>query len=185
MERSNRDLLAALNAGDRQPLEALYHRYRGQLYSYCLRMLGDSEAAQDVVQHVFLTLAEQSRSIRDPEKLGGWLLTVASHRCHLHLAERSRVATGEGEGAAEAHQAAGDVGGRIDSHLIARALSKLPPDLREIIVLREYEDLPYKEIAEVLQVNESTVKFRLHTARKRLCDLILAAVKVEERYELR
>lgn len=76
-------------------------------------------------------------------------------------------------------------GERVSPRLLSRALEELSPEMREMIILREYEDMSYKEIAEVLQVNESTVKFRLHTARKKLCELVRTAQRIEDRYELR
>lgn len=184
MERTDSELLAALSSGDRRAFEEIYHRHKRRLYSYCLRMLNSSDAAQDVVHHAFVTLLEQHRSIRQPEKLCGWLLTIASHRCHRVLAERVRYVSADSDNL-EPHLVEDTAGERVSARLISRALEGLPPEMREMIILREYEDMSYKEIAEVLQVNESTVKFRLHTARKKLCELVKTAQRIEDRYELR
>lgn len=184
MERTDSELLAALSSGDRRAFEDIYHRHKRRLYSYCLRMLNSSDAAQDVVHHVFVTLLEQHRSIRQPEKLCGWLLTIASHRCHRVLAERARYVSTDSDNI-ESHLVEDTAGERVSPRLLSRALEELSPEMREMIILREYEDMSYKEIAEVLQVNESTVKFRLHTARKKLCELVRTAQGIEDRYELR
>lgn len=184
MERTDSELLGALSSGDRRAFEEIYHRHKRRLYSYCLRMVNSADAAQDVVQQVFVTLLEQHRSIRQPAKLCGWLLTIASHRCHRVVAESSRIVSADSDNI-EPQVIKDTAAGRMSARLISRAMERLSPEMREMIILREYEDMSYKEIAEVLQVNESTVKFRLHTARKKLCELVRTAQRIEDRYELR
>lgn len=188
MERSNAQLLEALQAGDRQAFEEIYFRHKVKLYSYCLRMLGDRDAAQDAVQLVFVTLLEQLKQIREPESLSGWLMTVASHRCHKMLTERARMSLVEdihSESTEQATDTTSTEQGMIRSRMVERALLQLSSEFREVIILREYQDLSYRSIAEVIGASESTVRFRLHAARKNLCDLLKPALTKEDRYEMR
>lgn len=187
MESSNQQLLEQLQAGESRAFEYIYHRYKTKLYSYCLRMLGDVDTAQDVVQYVFVTLLEQQSQIRDPESLSGWLMTVASHRCHKILTERNRTTSIE-DGKTGSYEVTAVMStsekGMIRTRTVERALLQLSPEYREVIILREYQDLSYKSISEVINASESTVRFRLHVARKRLCELLKPVMAKEDRYEM-
>jgi RNA polymerase sigma-70 factor (ECF subfamily) len=151
-------------------------------------MLGDRDAAQDAVQLVFVTLLEELKQIREPESLSGWLLTVASHRCHKMLTERIRMPLVE-----DIHSDSPDMAavtsateqGMVRTRMVERALLRLSSEFREVIILREYQDLSYRSIAEVIGASESTVRFRLHAARKKLCELLKPVMAKEDRYEMR
>ncbi len=174
--------------GDRLAFEEIYFRHKAKLYTYCLRMMGDADSAQDVVQNVFVTLLEQQSQIREPESLTGWLMTVASHRCHKILAERGRMSLiedGSSGGQEMAAVASPTEQGKMRTLMVERALSELSPEFREVVILREYQDLSYRSIAEVIGASESTVRFRLHAARKKLCDLLKPLMAKEDRYEMR
>lgn len=185
MERSNAELLLAVHDGDNRAFEEIYHRNKRRLFSYCLRMLGDSDTAEDVVQHVFLTLLQRLQQIREPESLAGWLLTVAGHRCHRILEERGRVAPLESERKdIDSQNQSPDIGSNL-AKVVERGLRRLSPEMREVIILREYQDMSYRSIAEVTGVSEATVRFRLHQARKKLCELLRLDMRKEERHEVR
>ncbi|MBK7141646.1 MAG: RNA polymerase sigma factor [bacterium] len=188
MERSNAELLLAVHDGDRRAFEEIYHRNKRRLYGYCLRMLGDSDTAEDVVQHVFLTLLQRQQQIREPESLAGWLLTVAGHRCHRILEERGRVAPLESERndiqLADPENQSPEIGSNL-ARVVEGGLRRLSPEMREVIILREYQDMSYRSISEVTGVSEATVRFRLHQARKKLCELLRSDMRKEERHEVR
>ena len=162
-------LVRALRDGDDHALATLYERHRHALYAYSARMLGRAEEARDVVQDVFADLHARRATLPVLRSVQAWLFTIARHRClnalraqrdHARLAPRpADVAHAD----ASAPVLAGE-----EVALVRRALAALPDDLREALVLREYLDLPYAEIAAITECSESAVKSRLFRARQQL-----------------
>ena len=164
------DLLKAFGAGDERAYARLYDRHRGPLHLYAARMLGDGEAARDLVQDVFLSLFERRAEARDVRSARAWLFTVARNRCLTRLRQRrnrSRLDEQVAGGMPDASPAA-DEGDGEETRLVRRALAELPEEQREILILREYEDLSYREIAAIAQTTEGAVKSRLFRARQAL-----------------
>jgi len=164
---SDEDLLRAFRDGDDRAYARLYDRYRRPLFLFAARMLGDGEAACDLVQDVFLTLLERRGDLRDVRSVRAWLFVVARNRCLTGLRQRR---TRSRLDQAVAGEAAGAPGPAEDEEalLVRRALAELPDEQREVLILREYEDLSYREIAAIAQTTESAVKSRLFRARQAL-----------------
>lgn len=153
---------------DAQAFTFLVHRWRGAIERLCMRMLGDATGAQDAAQDVFLRLYIR-RSDFDPERgrFSSFLWRMALNRCYDEL--RRRRANGEHEKRAlELMQA---VPGRDptlkavmcseEGVLVRRALSGLPEHYRAVLVLRHYQGMKFREIAEILEVPEGTVCSRM------------------------
>ena len=164
---SDEDLLRAFGDGDDRAYALLYDRHRRPLFLFAARMLGDGEAARDLVQDVFLALLERRGQMREVRSVRAWLFTVARNRCLTWLRQgrnRSRLDEAAAGEAAAAAAPAGDE----DAALVRRALAELPDEQREVLILREYQDLSYREIAAIAQTTESAVKSRLFRARQAL-----------------
>ena len=149
----------------------LYTRYKHAVYVYCLKVLADPEAAKDVVQGSFLKVYERRSQLLHPERFKAWLLMIARNDC-LTYARRAGRTT---ELAWDADNQGGplppdEMEKEEDATIVARAVARLKPDLREVVILREYENLSYREIADVVGIPESTVKSRLFEARRQLYD---------------
>jgi RNA polymerase sigma-70 factor, ECF subfamily len=147
----------------------LYNRYKHSAYVYCLKILGDADAAKDIVQGVFLKVYERRSQLLHPERFKSWLLMIARNDCLTTMRKASWTA--------ELPEESEDTVTSLPSSavekdeeiaLVARAIARLKPDMKEVVILREYENLSYKEIADVLGVAESTVKSRLFSARQQL-----------------
>jgi RNA polymerase sigma-70 factor (ECF subfamily) len=175
--RTDADLATAFRGGDDQAYAILYGRYKRPLFLFAVRMLGDREAAGDIVQDSFLRAYERREQLNDPESFRSWLFAIARNRCLSHLRRRRGrasieevpeevVATGPGADARETEQ---------DVSMVRRALGELKVDYREVLILREYQDLSYREIARIIEATESAVKSRLFKARKALHDLLKPA----------
>lgn len=147
----------------------LYNRYKQPVYVYCLKVLDDADAAKDIVQGVFLKVYERRGQLSEPERFKSWILVIARNDCltHLRRAGRSTGLPDDGEGAAAPPDPSG-VETREEAALVAAALAGLTPLLKEVVILREYENLSYREIADVLGTDEGTVKSRLFAARRKL-----------------
>ena len=148
----------------------------------------DQSEAEDAVQSVFLRLYEHANQIDCPEKIRSWLYCVARNFCLTRIRTCAIVAAAESESVKatkdttfldemdERHDGLGPV--------VRLGIARLSPELREIIILREFQELTYREIAEVISANESTVKFRLSTARKKLSELLYPKLRGTPHHEL-
>jgi RNA polymerase sigma-70 factor, ECF subfamily len=167
---SDEDLLRAFGDGDERAYARLYDRHRRPLFLFGARMLGDGEAARDLVQDVFLALLERRGELRDVRSARAWLFTVARNRCLTRLRQRRTRNRLDEVVAGEAADAPGPPDSDEDAVFVRRALAELPDEQREILVLREYQEFSYREIAVIAQTTESAVKSRLFRARQALCE---------------
>jgi RNA polymerase sigma-70 factor (ECF subfamily) len=151
----------------------LYNRYKHSVYVYCLKVLADADAAKDIVQGVFLKVYERRAQLSHPERFKSWMLTIARNDCLTLLKRENRTSDlpDEGVGAALGHPLS-ELEKDEEVALVARAIARLQPDLKEVVILREYENLSYREIADVLGIAESTIKSRLFTARRHLYETL-------------
>jgi RNA polymerase sigma-70 factor, ECF subfamily len=171
---ADEELAEAFRAGDDRAFSTLYERYRRALYTFGLRMLGDPEAARDLVQEAFLRVYEKRRQLNHPGSFRGWLFTIGRNRCISHLRQNRSQApldTVPEEAFAIEISSAG-MEAEEDVQLIRLALSRIKEEFREVLILREYQDLSYKEIAEITESTEGAVKSRLFKARRALHEIL-------------
>jgi RNA polymerase sigma-70 factor (ECF subfamily) len=157
-----------------QQFETQVHEHKDQVYGFACAMLRDDVVAQDVTQDVFITLWEHRDEI-DADRAGAWLMRVTRNACIDHLRKRqtrqrtltvdtdslSRAESGRPE-PDEAAEAAD-----FDAHL-HDALDEIDEPYRSVVLLREVQNLKYKEIAEALDMPLNTVKVYIHRGRKKL-----------------
>jgi RNA polymerase sigma-70 factor (ECF subfamily) len=169
-------------AGREAAWEELVRVHTRRVYSVCYRFTGSDSEAQDLAQEVFLRVFRTLRSYRAGEgSFAVWLNRLTRNLLidHYRRTKQDR-ATGSiedqlpriEESTAIGSRADGMLAGREASELLQGALQKLSPELRETIILRDIEELEYREIAEVLQVPEGTVKSRLNRGRAELARLL-------------
>ena len=167
---SDAELASAFRRGDRRALAQLYERYKRPLYLFARRMLGDPESAIDLVQEVFLRLHERREQLDRPERFRSWLFTAARNRCLTELRHGRRWQPID-QAPADRLVAAPPSDAREREEKLGRlrdALESLRVEYREVLILREYQELSYREIAEVTGSTESAVKSRLWKARQTL-----------------
>lgn len=141
------------------------------LYRYAARMLGRTDLAEEVAQEALTRLAGGGR-VLEGEAARRWLFVVARNLCLSQLRHQTRhpeVPLDEGAAfaAADPDPAAAALAGER-RRLVAEAVAALPPAMREVIILREYEEMDYAQIAEVIGCQIGTVKSRLARAREEL-----------------
>ena len=195
-ERSDEELLADFQAGDARAFERLLRRHRGPLFTFLLRMLGDRQRAEDLTQEAFLRLVRAAASWQPRAKFQTWLYTVARNLC-VDQSRRDRFrradsldaqtpgSDGDGPPLVEAIASDGPLPDRAAESarlrpVLERALSGLPPEQREVFLLREQSGMPFKEISELLGINENTVKSRMRYALEGLRKLLTAAGVTQE-----
>ncbi|MEQ1949076.1 MAG: sigma-70 family RNA polymerase sigma factor [Bryobacteraceae bacterium] len=169
-------------AGDAAAWEDLVRTHTRRVYAICYRFTGSDHRAQDLTQEVFLRVFRTLASYRVGEgSFGVWVARLTRNLLIDHYRkEKYDRATGSIEEMLPMLEERSSSTGRADSVLAGReasevlqaALQKLAPELRETVILRDLEELEYREIAEVLQIPEGTVKSRLNRGRAELARIL-------------
>jgi RNA polymerase sigma-70 factor (ECF subfamily) len=187
-ERTDEELLAAYQQGDVGAFELLLRRHRAPLFTFLLRMLGDRAKAEDLAQESFLRIVKGAQAWEHRARFQTWLFTIARNLC-VDQSRRDRFRRAESldqAGPDDEPPLVDSVPGReIDPErgaqnarlrpVLQKALLGLPPEQREVFVLREQAGVPFKEIAEMVGVNENTVKSRMRYALEGLRKALTAA----------
>ncbi len=167
-------LIEAFQSGDEFAFVSLYNRYKGPVYAFCVKMLSDREVAADVMQDTFLRLYENRDRLLKSSSFKSWLFTVARNQC-LNTMRRDKRMVGYGDGIEDVPGDSTPVSRLEKSERIAmvsECLMRLKPDYREVLILREYQNLSYDEIAAVTRSTVSAVKSRLFKARRKLAGML-------------
>jgi len=169
-------------SGQEAAWEDLIKVHTRRVYSICYRFTNSDSEAQDLTQDVFLRVFKNLRSFRAGEGLFVVWLTRLTRNLLIDHYRRTRMdrATESIEdqtAALEENTAAiarteGMLAGREASELLQAALQKLSPELRETVILRDLEELEYREVAQILNVPEGTVKSRLNRGRSELAKVL-------------
>ena len=165
---AQRELVERARQGDLDAFDALALAAIGRLDGAARLILRDPDQARDAVQEAFTKAWRDLRSLRDPDQFDAWLHRLLVHACYDELRRRrSRPIEVE---ITPIHDV--DVpdsqAAMADRDVLERALRRLDPDLRTIVVLFYYLDLPMPEVAQALGVPLGTAKSRLHRARHEL-----------------
>ena len=145
----------------------LYDRHAGAVYGYALRLLGSPEAAEDATQETFLRAHRGRAGFRHEADPLTWLIRIASRACLDSLARGKGVEPREPTPPAP-DPVAGPVEAAERERVLAAALGRLPFAQRQVVVLKEFVGLRFRQIAEVLDVPLGTVLGRMHRALRRL-----------------
>lgn len=162
--------------------EDLVTLHTRRVYSICYRFTGSDSESQDLTQDVFMRVFKNLKSFRAGEGLFVVWLTRLTRNLLIDHYRRTRLerateslddhaGTIEETGAMMA-RTEGMLAGREASEVLQAALQKLSPELRETVILRDLEELEYREIAQVLNVPEGTVKSRLNRGRAELARVL-------------
>jgi RNA polymerase sigma-70 factor (ECF subfamily) len=167
-------LVERCRSGDRQALEALVTEYQKPVYNAAYRILGNPDDAADATQVTFLKAFENLDAYDPQYKFFSWIYRIAINES-INQFKRIRKLEpldegepGDDPGPDDALET-GDLSREIQDGLMA-----LNQDYRTVIVLRHFSDLSYRQISEILQVPEKTVKSRLYSARQLMKDQLVA-----------
>jgi RNA polymerase sigma-70 factor, ECF subfamily len=178
--KNDAELVRSLQNGNRQALGCLYDRHKQQVYQTALTITGDTEAAADLLQDVFLRLYRYARTVDPSRPIEPWLYRVTANLCYTWLRGRQRwlkplddIAnwlTGDEDNPARQDK-------MIDEEWqqLQKALSGLPVAQRVVVVLYYLNDLSIEEIASTLNTPVGTIKSRLHYGREALKKQMMAA----------
>ncbi len=164
--------------GDAEAFGEIVRRWERKIFALAYGMLGREEDARDATQETFLAAFRNLRGFRGEAKVSSWLHRIAVNQC-ISRQRRSKV---RGESALEdqedknhasftaslRYSPARTAEGREEIDAVRRAVNSLPAELRQVVVMKEFEELTFREIADVLDLPLSTVKSRLYTAFRQL-----------------
>lgn len=180
-ELSDEELLRAYRDGDSGAFRTLFGRYRGPLFNFLLRRIGDRGRAEELYQDTWTKVIERCAEFRGDAKFSTWLYTIARNACIDHHrkmkfrghASLDEVRRGSSPPMVERVANPGPAPDQLASgaalkERIAKAVQELPEDQREVFLLRQLQGLAFKEIAEVVGVPVNTVKSRMRYALERL-----------------
>lgn len=191
-------LVRRFKSGDRAAFSDLVTRYQDRVYSLCLRWMGDPQVAEEVAQDVFIALYRSLDRFRGESRLSTWIFRVTVNHCKNRRLYRKRRQVERHE-PLEGTRPDDDLPARELPHagpgtdrsvhvseagrILQEALDRLDESHRSILVLRDVEDLPYEEIAEILELPKGTVKSRLHRARAELARTLSRIARPEDIFE--
>lgn len=178
-----------LRARDERAFNDLVRLYERRVFSLLLRLVGRRDEAEDLAQEVFVQVFKAIGSFRGESKLSTWLFRIAvnlSKNRSKYLARRrtdtrddldnchedEHALVGEGRTSASVDRPDDLVSGMQLEIIVERAIAQLEPEFREVLVLRDVEDMTYDDIAEITGLAEGTVKSRIHRARIQLKEAV-------------
>ena len=163
---SDEELIDKYKAGDQKAFVELDTRFKRRVFSYCLKMIGNRETAEDLFQEIFVRVSTKRDSFISGS-FSAWLFSIARNLCLNAIRDRVEHSSIDDitEGQAGIVQAQ-----EYDQtpELLKEAIEKLPDDLREVLVLRVYNEFSYEEIAEMTKTKLATVKVRIFRAKQKL-----------------
>ena len=162
-------LFDQLREGNPRAVEHLYERYRARLLRFCIRLLGDDSIAEDIVHNVFEKLQKQSATIRSADGLQNWLFTVARNEAFEELRRKKGEQIDE-DILWDGELPDQEIMRREQEERIRWVIQQLHAPYREVILLREYENMSLEEIAVITNSSIAAVKSRLFHARKALVE---------------
>lgn len=181
---TDEELMEKFQDGDNAAMEELFARYQKPLYNFFLRMINKKEMAEDLVQETFIKVCRFGNTFRGADaKFTTWLYSVAGNQCRDMLRYTSRrpetpvtdiVDEEQADSFADMLYSTDET--PVEDHLmrsevnssIKAAIDALPEKERKAIILREYNELEYREIAEILGCPIGSVKVLIFRARQRL-----------------
>ena len=182
---NERRFIERLQSRDERAFLELVQLYQGRVYKLVFRMLGRRDEAEDMAQEVFVQVFKAVSTFRGDSRLSTWVYRIAVNLCKNRIKylsrrkseaqeeyqageEKSEFALGRGATTADVARPDHLVEGYQLERIVERAIANMEPDFREILVLRDVEELSYEELSEITGLPDGTVKSRLHRARAML-----------------
>lgn len=180
---NEQELINALKQGHESAYKTIVNNYQLNVYNTCIGILNDEDAAKDISQDVFIELFRSINKFRGDSKLSTWLYRIAINKSLNHIRDNKKhsltrsiqrfFSSKEKEESIELE----DLSSRspIDifeqeehSSALKKAIEKLPANQKTAFVLKNYDDLSYKEITQIMNLSMSSVESLIHRARKNL-----------------
>jgi RNA polymerase sigma-70 factor (ECF subfamily) len=176
--RTDEQLVESAISGDAEAFGEIVERWERKIFALCFGMLGREDEARDAAQEAFIAAYRNIGGFRGDAKVSSWLHRIAVNQC-LTTKRRTKTRSeeflnDETEEDTRIFVAPASLSPLRTTEqnerlkLVRQAVTSLPEDLREVVVMKEFEELTFQEISEVLELPLSTVKSRMYTALKQL-----------------
>ncbi len=175
---SDEELIFRFQDGDLLAFDEIVKRYKNQLFNFVFRFLGEYADSEDIVQETFLRVFRKRRAYRKVAKFSTWIYTIAGNLAKTELRRRKKrnvfplSTLGYEDRDYEISDESLSPETRTNTHMyeeiIQREIQALSPKFREVIILRDIQELSYEEISKIIKVPLGTVKSRVNRARLKL-----------------
>ena len=172
-------LVAAARSGDIVAINQLIKLWQKRIYNFALKYFGDHHQAMEVTQKTFISMNKNLNKLKDNGSFKPWLYRIATNYCHEEVRrqqkkwvfpfmkvqgkeDQSKIADTESESSFANPEKT--LGNQELKDLLKKALATLPEEQRMVVIMKEYEGLKIREIAEVMATSDNTVKSRLYYA---------------------
>ena len=182
MNRSEQYLLELALAGDTACFGELIERWQRRIYGFICRYVGNTDEAQDLTQDTFTKAYRNLDRLADPERFSSWLYTIALNECRMRFRRRRKiqlVSLPEEDGEVvpihlrdQSASPEAKLAVKEDIQVLQQAFEGLPEEQREVILMKEYQELKFHEISDILAIPLSTVKSRMYLGLKTLKKLM-------------
>jgi len=184
-------LIKGIQEGDRKSFQILVETHQRMVVNTCLAIVHNKADAEDLAQDVFLEIFRTAENFRGDSKISTWLYRIATNRA-LNLIRNNKrkrffqsiedTFTGGRNRASEISENHGDqpdrnITDQQRSDMLHQAIDRLPEKQRIAFTLNKYEELPYQQIAEVMEISLSSVESLIHRAKKNLQEQLLDCYK--------
>jgi len=175
---TDEDLIERFQKGDLYAYDLIVKRYKDQLLNFVYRFVGNQEEAEDIVQETFLRVYRKRHAYKRVAKFSTWIYTIAGNLSRTELRRRKRrklfsitdlgYEDRDYEISDEDFNPENQVDGVIKEEIIQKEIDQLSPKFRQVIILRDVQELSYEEISKIIRVPIGTVKSRVNRGRLKL-----------------
>lgn len=166
------ELVKRCKKGDAKAQYRLYKLYSKGMYNVAVRMTGNRNLAEDVLQDAFIKAFTEIQKLKSDKAFGGWLKRILINRCIDVLRTEKMIFSDIESLNIEGEDLAVEVDDEVDAEMIHELIKKLPEGARQILVMRALEGYKHAEIADKLGVSESTAKTQFFRAKQLLAQMI-------------
>ncbi|HBG4726528.1 TPA: RNA polymerase sigma factor [Clostridioides difficile] len=157
-------IISQIKAGKKELFDTLIKKYYDSIYCYCYRHVDNKMTAQDLTQDVFVTVIKNIGNYKHYGKFENYLYVIAKNKCKDFWKKKQPICL-ESLDKEISNQELSDIENKM---FIKEALTKLPEVEFEVIILRYYHDLKFKDIAKIMESSVSVTKYRMSRALKKL-----------------
>ncbi len=150
--------------GDQNALNRIYERHKDSMFTYCIYLSNDRHLSEEIIQDSFTKLIEQKNKIHKIDSIKNWLF-ICCRNLMFNQLKKIKQYNSETSSIVISNKTETDF---EIKEFIEKVLFKLSPDERDLILLREYQAFPIKEMAQMLKITEESVRVKLFRIRKKM-----------------
>jgi RNA polymerase sigma-70 factor (ECF subfamily) len=168
--------MQSVKEGNLDHVALLFERYHIRFYNFFLRFTIDKAVSEDLTQNLFMRIIKYKDGFDAQRQFKPWAYQIARNMAYKEVkssAKQEAFLDVERAASLESSATVAEQNQREREAILQQAIMLLPAEQRELLVLSRYQGLKYKEIGQMMKVEESTIKVRVHRAMKRLKDLYL------------